>query len=89
MFDHMLEEDRNRHTQQVREILSESSHEVKRNKCRTEQEVMNLACLIDKDAYAEFEKRIFEAAALFDNNFAFDYNGPWAPHNFVNINIEL
>jgi len=40
-------------------------------------------------ALAEFESSVFEAAKQFDNNFAFDFNGPWAPHNFVEAGVEL
>jgi hypothetical protein len=50
---------------------------------------MNLACLVERPAMPQFENRVFEAAQQFDNNFAFDYNGPWAPHNFVEIDLKL
>jgi hypothetical protein len=50
---------------------------------------MNLACLVERPAMPQFESRVFEAAQQFDNNFAFDYNGPWAPHNFVEIDLKL
>ena len=25
----------------------------------------------------------------FDNRVAFDFNGPWLPHNFVELNLEI
>ncbi len=50
---------------------------------------MNLACLVRREAQEQFEAGVFEAAKLFDNNFTFDYNGPWAPHNFVELDIKL
>jgi hypothetical protein len=50
---------------------------------------MNLACLVKRDAMPQFEADVFEVAKQFDNNFALDYNGPWAPHNFVNVDLEL
>jgi hypothetical protein len=89
MFERILNEDRGLHTDQVEEILSGYCYEIKRNKCRDEREVMNLACLVESGAQGKFEEVIFKAAALFDNNFAFDYNGPWAPHNFVDIDLKL
>jgi hypothetical protein len=88
LFDRILNEDRNAYTDQVKAILSRHCSEIKTNKCRTEREVMNLACLVKNEAQPEFESDVFKAAALFDNNFAFDYNGPWAPHNFVDINLK-
>jgi len=89
MFDRTLSEDRESHTDDVENVLARWCYETKRNKCRTEKEVMNLACLVARDAEARFEDGILEAAGLFDNNFTFDYNGPWAPHNFVDIQLKL
>ena len=89
MFDRILNEDREAHTMQVEEVLLPHCHQIKRNSCRNEREVMNLACLVGDDAQVEFEDAVFEAAKLFDNNFTFDYNGPWPPHNFVELNLEL
>ncbi|MBU2648514.1 GvpL/GvpF family gas vesicle protein, partial [bacterium] len=89
MFDRILSQDRENHTVDVENALSPYCSEIKRNKCRSEKEVMNLACLVRRKAESEFEKGIMQAANLFDNNFTFDYNGPWAPHNFVELNLEF
>ena len=89
MFDHTLNEDRESFTQDVEDVLSRCCFEIKRNKCRTEREVMNLACLVGRDAEARFEDGVLKAANLFDNNFKFDYNGPGAPHNFVDMELKL
>jgi len=83
MFDETLNKDRDTHTQTVERALGARCVEIKRNKPRNEREVMNLACLILKDAQKEFEEGVFEAAALFDDNYRFDFNGPWPPYNFV------
>jgi hypothetical protein len=89
LFDHLLNEDRETFTEKVEEILSGYCREIKRNKTRNESQVMSLACLVPRDGQDRFEEGVFEAAKLFDNNFTFDYNGPWAPHNFVELNLEL
>ena len=89
MFDRLLNEDRDEYTDNVEEILAPHCTEIERNKCRNERELMNLACLVERAAMPQFEGGVFEAAQQFDNNFAFDYNGPWAPHNFVDIDLEL
>ena len=89
MFDRLLNEDRDAYAEKVEEILAPFCAEIDRNKCRNERELMNLACLVERAAMAQFEGGVFEAAQQFDNNFAFDYNGPWAPHNFVEIDLEL
>lgn len=85
-FDRVLQEDREEHTERVETILSPCCFEIKRDPPRNEKEVMNLACLVGrKTIEKDFEATIFEAARLFDNNFAFDFNGPWAPHHFVDL----
>lgn len=85
MFDNLLNQERDAHTKIVTEILGPYCHEIRQNKPKDEKMVMNLAILIDKDGQEGFEKGVFEAAKIFDNNFSFDYNGPWVPHNFVQM----
>jgi hypothetical protein len=89
MFVHILSEDRDFYAEKVEGTLARHCFELKRNKCRNEREVLNLACLVGRDRQGEFEAAVFEAASLFDNNFSFDYNGPWAPHNFVEMGLQL
>ena len=89
LFDRLLTADRENHLQQVRQILSQCCREIKSNKCLQENRVMNLACLVARGGLENFEAAVFEAAKLFDNNFAFDYNGPWAAHNFVELEFAV
>jgi hypothetical protein len=88
MFDRLLNDDREDHTRKVEHVLAPVCVEFKPNQCRNEHEVMNLACLVRRDAQEEFSAGVFTAAKLFDNNFSFDYSGPWAPHNFVELDLE-
>ncbi|MBI5419296.1 MAG: GvpL/GvpF family gas vesicle protein [Deltaproteobacteria bacterium] len=87
LFDRLLKNEREAHVEKVEEVLSPRCSEIKQNPTRNEKEVMNLACLVKREALPEFETAIFEAARLFDNDFAFDYNGPWAPYNFVELSL--
>jgi hypothetical protein len=89
LFDRLLQEDREAFTEKVEDILIGQCKEIKLNKCRNESEVMHLACLVPRDGQDRFEEGVFEAAKLFDNNYTFDYNGPWAPHNFVDLDLQL
>lgn len=89
MFDRILNEDREVHTDRVEEVLAPRCVEIKRNPPRNEEEVANLACLVERGAVARFGEGVFEAAKWFDNNFAFDFNGPWPPYNFVEIRLEI
>jgi hypothetical protein len=89
LFDRLLNEDREEYADRVEAILGPSCAEIKKNEPRSEREAVNLACLVERQKLSQFETAVFEAARLFDNNFAFDYSGPWAPHNFVNIELQL
>lgn len=89
LFDCLMTEERETHTQKVLEVLDDHCFEIKTNKCTKEADIMNLACLVGRDTQKEYEDAVFVAANHFDNNFAFDYNGPWAPHNFVEIDLSL
>jgi len=88
-FDRLLNEDREAFTSQVSDVLSDYCSETKAGNCAKVNDVMNLACLVKRRELSRFEQGVFEAAEQFDNNFAFDFNGPWAPHNFVNINVKI
>jgi hypothetical protein len=89
LFDRLLAEERERRTERVEQVLAQSGIEVRANPCRNEHEVMHLACLVSRAAKETFGDVVFRAAETFDNRFAFDYNGPWAPHNFVETGMEL
>ncbi len=86
MFDRLLSKERERYTDAVIAVLGIRCADIKQNPPR-DGEVMNLACLVDRDAQQAFEDGVCEAANLFDSNFSFDFNGPWAPHNFVDVNL--
>lgn len=89
LFESLLNTDRDLYFERVAEILQPCCSELRRDKVRDEREIMNVACLIHKDHLDAFEAAVFEAAGDFDDNFAFDYNGPWAPHNFVDLNVDV
>jgi hypothetical protein len=87
-FDRALLQDREHHIAQVLSVLGPQCFEVKENKPRDEREVMNLACLIERGQQKSFEEGVFAAAKFFDHHFAFDFNGPWPPHNFVDVTLQ-
>ena len=89
LFDRLLNEERENSVRKVERTLSPACSEFKANLCRRENEVMNLACLVARNSQAEFDSAVFTAAKQFDSHFAFDFNGPWAPHNFVELDLDL
>lgn len=88
-FDRLLSSERAELTLSVTQVLRTRSFEIKELKPRDEREIMNLACLVGQNLRKEFEEGIVEAARRFDQHFAFDFNGPWLPYNFVEMSLEL
>jgi hypothetical protein len=88
-FDRSLTEERETHTATVLPFLSDHCVEIKPNPPRNNLEVMNLACLVKREDLKAFENAVMAAAGEFDDNFSFDLNGPWAPHNFVYLELNI
>ncbi len=88
-FEQLLTEDRDAHFSEIEEALAPCCDAIKRSPPRQVQEVMNLSLLVERERLKEFDEAVLAAARRFDNNFAFDVNGPWAPHNFVEMNLQL
>jgi hypothetical protein len=89
LFDRILNEDREAHSDKLEEALGPCCVEIKRSPPRNVNEVANLKCLVARHDQKQLEEAVFQAARLFDNNYAFDLNGPWAPHNFVEMDLKL
>jgi len=88
LFDRLLNADRAAHTRSVVGALRPAYFEVKENAVRDEREVTNLACLISRHAQAVFEQSVFNAAREFSDAYTFDINGPFPPHNFVDLDLR-
>lgn len=89
LFDRLLGEDRETNAERVQGVLAADCVETKRNPSRNEREVANLACLVKRERQEAFEAAVFEAAKLFDDRYAFDFNGPWPPHSFVDLALDV
>ncbi len=88
LFDRMLNAERAEHTLRVVGALHPACFEIKENPARDEREVMNLACLIGRNAQGTFEQAVFGAAREFNDAYTFDINGPFPPHNFVDLDLR-
>jgi Gas vesicle synthesis protein GvpL/GvpF len=87
-FDRCITGDREDCLERVVAVVSDHCVETVSNKPRDECEVMNLACLVDRDCVTEFEHAVYEAARQFDEHYAFDINGPWPAHNFADVALH-
>ncbi|MEX2553170.1 MAG: GvpL/GvpF family gas vesicle protein, partial [Actinomycetota bacterium] len=88
-FEQLLSEDRATHFTTIKDALAPCCAAMKNLPPRQIQEVANLSLLVERDRQDELDEAILVVAKLFDNNYAFDVNGPWAPHNFVQLNLQL
>ena len=88
-FKSLLEQCRERHTQQVIDALAPYCAEIRAIDVGAEQMIMKLVCLVHKDRQGRFEEGIQEAARKFDDRYTFKYSGPWAPFDFVDVKLDL
>jgi len=89
LFDRTRSADRAALTDLVTGVLEPVCFEIEVNPPRSEDDVMRLACLVGGEDQQRFEERVFEAAKHFDDNYSFDYGGPWPPYSFVDLSLEL
>jgi hypothetical protein len=88
-FETLLQQCRERHTQQVLDTLSPYCSDIRAVNPGAEQMIMKLVCLVPKCGRDRFEEGIQEAARHFDDQYNFKYSGPWAPFDFVDVDIDL
>ncbi|MBI1910361.1 MAG: GvpL/GvpF family gas vesicle protein [Deltaproteobacteria bacterium] len=87
LFESKLNQERQKHAERVLKVLSGYTVDAKINPPTHEKMVMNGVFLVEKGKEGLFEGAVHRVAALFDGNFTFDYSGPWAPHNFIELEL--
>ena len=88
LYESLRAADRKECTEKVKDVLMDYCEDIVENPVKREKDVMNLACLVDRKRMDDFAKGVFQASKLFDNVYLFDYTGPWAPHNFVTLDLH-
>ncbi len=88
MFEERRTMDREEHTERVVEVFRSCTADVKVNPPKGEQMVMDLSFLVDRDSVKSFEERVYQVAGTFPAQYTFDFNGPWAPFNFVELDLR-
>jgi len=88
-FERLLAADRAEILAKILSTLKARVAESKENPPRGDKEAVNLAFLVPRGGQKEFEQGIFDVASQFDHHYAFDFSGPWSPHNFVNLSIDF
>jgi hypothetical protein len=74
---------------EVYSVLRDTSVASRANKPIGDKMIMNAAFLIEREREAEFDQKVKEIAAKYDNKLTFRYTGPWPPYNFVHIRLKL
>jgi len=88
LFEERLLDARNKYTEKVLARVQSTTKDVKVNAPRGEKTVMDLVLLVDRQKVSQFEERVNEVAESFPNQYTFDFNGPWAPFSFVELELS-
>lgn len=88
MFEERLNREREEQTERVSEMFRPCCSDVKVNPPKNEKMVMDLAFLVDRAGLKPFEERVYQVAGTFPAQYVFDYTGPWAPFNFVELDLQ-
>jgi hypothetical protein len=88
-FEALLEQCRRRHVDQVTGLLNPYCAAIRAVDPGQEQMIMKLVCLVRQEDRARFEQGVHEAARKFDDHYCFKYSGPWAPFDFVDVDLSL
>ncbi|WP_255556364.1 GvpL/GvpF family gas vesicle protein [Methylococcus sp. Mc7] len=88
-FAELLEDTRSASFEKIEAALAPFCFEIHSNTVKGDKEIANLAFLVDREKLPEFERGVEKIADEFDDRFTFQYSGPWAPYNFVNMELDL
>ncbi|MEM1164818.1 MAG: GvpL/GvpF family gas vesicle protein [Planctomycetota bacterium] len=89
LFERLQGTERDEALAAVRGTIDTAARRVVANPPRSENEVLNIACLVERDREDGFDAAVQRAAESFDERFAFEISGPWPPFNFVSLRLEF
>lgn len=87
MFEQRLAAERERNFERVAEAFKPVVAEVKSNPPKSEKMVMDAAFLVERKQVKRFEEMVYLVAGQYPGEYTFDFNGPWAPFNFVQLDL--
>lgn len=89
MFEDRLSKEREREIERITEALRPAVAEHRIKPPRTETTVLDVAFLVDRESTREFEDKVCQIAAAYPAEYVFDYSGPWAPFDFVDVDLSM
>jgi hypothetical protein len=87
MFERLLAGEREKHGQQILASVQDVCKEAELQPARGEDELVRLNCLIDRDDEARFSAVIHQAAEAYNEDYVFNFSGPWPPYSFVTLSL--
>ncbi len=83
-----LEQQRAAYELEVRKSLESCCREVRTIDLKADAEICGFALLVEKENEAKLEEKISAMAAGLPEAFAVSFSGPWAAHNFVEVQMD-
>jgi hypothetical protein len=83
----LLGQSRQRHAERVKAALAGCCVEMRSIDPGEERMILKLASLVETARQGEWEEGVKRAALLFDDHYRFEYNGPWPPYNFADLEL--
>lgn len=89
LLDRALQHCRAEHEANVTNTIEQHGMATKPIDHTAETELISLACLIHRASVEKFDGVVAEIARHYDDRFRIVFSGPWAPHHFVELRLDL
>ena len=89
LFESLLHQARQRHADRVTQALAPYCAETCEVDAGDEKMIIKLACLVNKDQRQKWEDEVLVLADRFNDNYRFEYGGPWIPYDFAGVELDL
>ncbi|HLZ30983.1 MAG TPA: GvpL/GvpF family gas vesicle protein [Chloroflexota bacterium] len=89
MVEQALADKSDAYVRDIYEYLREAAIASRSNKPIGDKMIMNAAFLVERERADTFDRKVQEIAQRYDGKLTFRYTGPWPPHNFVTIRLQL
>lgn len=89
LFAGVLQQARDRHTERITKALAPYCTETRQVDAGGEKMIVKLACLVKRDAQQTWVDEVVAMSDRFNDNYRFEYGGPWIPYDFAGVELDL
>jgi Gas vesicle synthesis protein GvpL/GvpF len=89
MVEQALTDKSDAYVRDIYEHLRDGAIASRSNKPIGDKMIMSAAFLVERERAAIFDQKVQEIAQRYEGKLSFRYTGPWPPHNFVTIRLQL